>query len=118
MVASYFFKEANNETGKYDITIFNDQKAIQSYPTSYAVISNEILKGHLENDFNIKYFSHPLPISKSVNKISGSGDGFIGSLIFSLGFSFIPTGIVLFITRERESNIKHQHMISGVSLST
>ena len=117
MIASYFFNEADDTTGTYDITIFNDQKAIQSYPIAFAAISNEILKGNLGNDFNIKYFNHPLPITVSMNKISGSGDGFVGSLIFSLGFCFIPTGIVLFIAKEREVSIKHQHMISGVSLS-
>ena len=33
-----------------------------------------------------------------------------------MGFCFIPTSIVLFITKERENNVKHQYMISGVSL--
>ena len=117
MVASYFFNEADDAAGKYDVAIFNDQKAIQSYPVAFAAISNQILKGSLGNDFNIKYYNHPLPITESMNKLTGSGDGFVGSLIFSLGFCFIPTGIVLFITKEREVSIKHQHMISGVSLS-
>ena len=40
----------------------------------------------------------------------------MGLLVFSMGFSFIPTSIVPFITKERENKVKHQHMMSGVSL--
>lgn len=61
-------------------------------------------------------YNHPLPITKRMQDLTASGDGLIACLIFALGFSFIPTGIITFITKEREVNIKHQHMISGVSL--
>jgi ATP-binding cassette subfamily A (ABC1) protein 3 len=114
-VFSYYFNDASEDL--IDVAIFTDQKAFQSYPTAYSAISNQILKNKLGSDFNIKYFNHPLPITDSMYEMSGSGDGYVGSLIFSLGFSFIPTGIVLFIAKEREISIKHQHMISGVSLS-
>jgi ATP-binding cassette subfamily A (ABC1) protein 3 len=116
LVASSYFAVANPDEFEYDFTIFNDQKAIHSYPTSYGSISRQILKQAYGSSFNIKYYNHPLPITKEMDNFAGSGDGFVGSLIFSLGFSFIPTGIVLFITKERETSVKHQHMISGVSL--
>jgi ATP-binding cassette subfamily A (ABC1) protein 3 len=114
IVNSYYFSNCDEE-GLFNISIINDQKAFQSYATSFGAISKEILKE--TKGINIKYYNHPLPNTESMSKVGGTGDGFLGSLVFSLGFSFIPTGIVLFITKERENNIKHQHMISGVSLS-
>ena len=118
IVASFFFNSSTNANSDiYSIGIFTDQKAFQSYPTAYTTITNQILKKAHGNDFNLKVYNHPMPITDEMNEVSSSGDGFLGSLIFSLGFSFIPTGIVLFITKEREFNVKHQHMISGVSLS-
>jgi ATP-binding cassette subfamily A (ABC1) protein 3 len=37
-------------------------------------------------------------------------------MIFAIGMAFIPTGIITFIVKEREFNVKHQHLISGVSI--
>ena len=36
-------------------------------------------------------------------------------LIFSIAFCFIPASFVMFVIRERETNSKHQQLISGVS---
>jgi ATP-binding cassette subfamily A (ABC1) protein 3 len=30
--------------------------------------------------------------------------------------AFIPTGLITFIVKEREVNVKHQHLVSGVSV--
>jgi ATP-binding cassette subfamily A (ABC1) protein 3 len=117
IVNSYFINSADDSSRQYHFTIINDQKAFQSYPTALGSITETVLQEVHGSDFSIKYYNHPLPNTDSMLKASGTGDGFIGSLIFGLGFSFIPTGIVLFITKERENNVKHQHMISGVSLS-
>mmetsp|Transcript_16037 Transcript_16037/g.15967 ORF Transcript_16037/g.15967 Transcript_16037/m.15967 type:complete len:82 (-) Transcript_16037:1773-2018(-) len=37
-------------------------------------------------------------------------------MIFAIGMAFIPTGLVTFIVKERENNVKHQHLVSGVSI--
>ena len=44
------------------------------------------------------------------------GSGFIAALIFSIGMAFIPSSVVSFIVKEREINIKHQQLVSGVSV--
>ncbi|OMJ73092.1 hypothetical protein SteCoe_28294 [Stentor coeruleus] len=115
LISSYYFDSINSNLNQYSFTSFFDQKAYQAPAIVYNTMAEAILKS-IDNDFQIKSYNHPLPITKEMNSFTGSGDGFTGSLIFSLGFSFIPTGIILFITKEREINIKHQHMISGVSL--
>ena len=37
-------------------------------------------------------------------------------MIFAIGMAFIPTGLITFIVKERENNVKHQHLVSGVSI--
>ena len=36
--------------------------------------------------------------------------------MFSIGLSFIPASLITFIVKEREDNVKHQQIVSGVSL--
>ena len=116
LVTSFYFNFVHSESKAFNISIFTDQKAYQSYPTAYSAITNQILKESLGTNFNLKVYNYPMPITKKVKKVASDNDGFRGAMVFSQGFCFIPTGIVLFITKEREANVKHQHMISGVSL--
>lgn len=36
--------------------------------------------------------------------------------MFSIGLAFIPASIITFIVKERTTMVKHQHLVSGVSL--
>jgi len=36
--------------------------------------------------------------------------------MFSIALSFIPSSLITYIVKERETKVKHQHMVSGVSL--
>ena len=36
--------------------------------------------------------------------------------MFSIGLSFIPASLITFIVKERNDNVKHQQIVSGVSL--
>ena len=114
-MGAYFFNQIDTVNGIYSFDTYINQTAFQSAPTFYGAMSAAIFQS-IRPGFSILYTNHPLPITAEMNTVSNNGDGFLGSLIFSLGFSFIPTGIILFISKEREINIKHQHMISGVSL--
>ena len=44
-------------------------------------------------------------------------DGFFGSFIFSIGLSFIPSSIIVFILKEKQIQAKHQQIVSGVSIT-
>jgi hypothetical protein len=37
--------------------------------------------------------------------------------VVAIGFSLIPSAIISFIVNEREKNLKHMQLISGMSLS-
>ncbi|OMJ95246.1 hypothetical protein SteCoe_1461 [Stentor coeruleus] len=108
-----------NLSANFSLTyIFANSTAFQSSPTfgsefSKAYISNINNKS---NYYNYKIYNHPLPLTKKQQNLAENAGSFYIALIFSIGMAFIPTGLVTFIVKERENNIKHQHLVSGVSI--
>jgi len=61
----------------------------------------------------IKLFSEPLHATdKEADKL-GQASGLILGMIVILAFSFIPAGISAYVATEKETDVKHQLMISG-----
>lgn len=58
----------------------------------------------------------PFPLTRQENSLEDAVAGYNGAFIFSIGMAFIPASIISFIVREREINIKHQQLVSGVSI--
>lgn len=115
LITSYYYDNIDFSSSEFVFSCFYDQKAYQSPPVVYNTIVDAIFN-EIDPEFSLEVYNHPLPLTKGMRNSEEVRDGLMSSLVFSLGFSFIPTGIVLFITKEREVNVKHQHMISGVSL--
>ncbi|CAG9326092.1 unnamed protein product [Blepharisma stoltei] len=113
-MGSYYFNRMDDDARQYEFIVFHNQSAFQATAVWYNNMSNEIL-GKLSTPWTVTVYNYPLPYTKKVLGLGATGDGFIASIIFSLGYSFIPTGIVALVVKERENNVKHQHMISGVS---
>ncbi|CAG9334839.1 unnamed protein product [Blepharisma stoltei] len=111
-MGSYYLTNMDATNDQYQAVIFHNQTAPQATGVYYNSLSNQILSKY---GVKVTVYNYPLPYTKKVQDLKGIGDGFAASVVFSLGFSFIPTGIIALIVRERETNVKHQHMISGVS---
>ena len=114
-LGAYYFFKVDSANHQYETAMFTSHKAYQAVGTFHNLIGEAILKS-INPEVEITVKNHPLPFTEDVKTLEGTGDGFIASLIFSLGFAFIPAGIISFTVKEREVNVKHQHMISGVSL--
>lgn len=65
---------------------------------------------------NIDVTLHPFPNTRGREKLSDTISGFVTAFVFSLSISFIPASIITFIVKEREDQVKHQQMVSGVSI--
>jgi len=77
---------------------------------------NSLLKDPGSEFFDLKIYNYPLPLTKKQENLAQNAGSFNVALIFAIGMAFIPTGLVSFIVKERENNIKHQHLVSGVSI--
>ena len=83
-----------------------------------SLINNSLFK-ILTNDksASIKMNLFPMKNTLGLKKIDNTADSFNISIMFSLAFAFIPTSIILFLIKERESGAKYQQVISGMYLS-
>lgn len=80
-------------------------------------MNNAILKLATGNDeASITVIQNPLPNTLQLQALESTADGFLACFLFALAFSFLPSSLVLFIVKERESNAKYQQIVSGVSL--
>jgi ATP-binding cassette subfamily A (ABC1) protein 3 len=52
----------------------------------------------------------------AIKNLEGTADGIIATFIFCIALSFIPASLITFTVKEREDQVKHQHLVSGVSL--
>ena len=68
------------------------------------------------NNINIEYDNWPLPLTYVVKNLENTADGFAATFIFTIGMSFIPASMIVFIMKEKSLNVKHQQLVSGVSL--
>ena len=65
---------------------------------------------------DVNCINYPFPLTSQQKTVSGTANGFIASFIFSIAYAFIPASLIVFIIKERQQSIKHQQMVSGVSL--
>jgi ATP-binding cassette subfamily A (ABC1) protein 3 len=109
----------NNKSSEVSaVYIWGNTSAYASLPT-YA---NEIGRAYINSlrstspFFDVKIYNYPLPLTKKQENLAQNAGSFNVALIFAIGMAFIPTGLVTFIVKERETNVKHQHLVSGVSI--
>lgn len=114
-IGSYYLNKMDTANHQYEPIIFHNQTEFQASGAFYNQIANKIFD-EVSPGLSVTVYNYPFPWTQGVLNLAKTGDGFISSIVFSLGFSFIPTGIIALIVKERENNVKHQHMISGVSL--
>jgi len=72
-----------------------------------------------KNDPNYKvtFANYPLPVSNSGEGREQAKNGELMASFIAVAFSLIPASIIIFIVQERETNLKHQQVITGVSLT-
>jgi len=117
-VFSFYAEELNTATQQYEYTAFIDTRAQEGAPFAMNKINNAILKTATGNSAkSINVIIYPFLRTKDAGLIENLLDGISYSFIFSVGMSFIPASLITFIVKERTQNVKHQQLVSGVSLT-
>lgn len=115
-MGSYYFYKHDTLNHQYEVVVYHNTTGFQSIPTYFNAIAEAITELATGKDTAFKLFNHPLPYTIKQTSLGRNAGTFFSAMIFSVGMAFIPTGIITFICREREDNVKHQHLISGVSI--
>ena len=115
-MGSYYFYKHDTVNHQYEVVVFHNTTGFQSVPTYFNAIAEAITELATGKETAYKLYNHPLPYTQKQKALGEDAGTFFSAMIFSVGMAFIPTGIITFIVREREDNVKHQHLISGVSI--
>lgn len=120
-----------NPTRYYSVFIdsFDVGKKVYSYncfvnttaPWSVQICTNfmdrlfyRFLKGDGKSDFTTTMV--PMKLTKQVAAFQNTAVGFVAAFIISISYAFIPASLIVIIVKERENNVKHQQIVSGVSI--
>jgi len=113
-----YFDEIDQVDHSYEYYALVDTRARDASSVAMNHVNNAILRYATgNNDLNIKVISKPMPLTAGAKDIEDAVDGLALAFIFSIGISFLPASLVTFIVKERELNVKHQQIVSGVSLT-
>jgi ATP-binding cassette subfamily A (ABC1) protein 3 len=74
-----------------------------------------LVKG--DPSYKITFANHPLPVSNTGQGNEEAKNGDLMASFVGIAFALIPASIIIFIVQERETNLKHQQVITGVSLT-
>ena len=117
-VFSFFMTKFDKTNKLYKYTAFIDTRAQEGSAFAMNKINNAILKSAKGNSAkNINVVIEPFGNTKGSGVIGNIVDGISYSFVFSIGMSFIPASVITFIVKERSHNVKHQQLVSGVSLT-
>ncbi|EAS03352.2 ABC transporter family protein (macronuclear) [Tetrahymena thermophila SB210] len=110
----YYLQNTSGNQIKY--TAFINSISLPGIPISINLLNNAIINQITGKQITIKVTNQPLKLTSKIKQYIGLIQGFTIALFFSIGISFIPASIISFIVRERTEHIKHQQVVSGVSL--
>lgn len=69
-----------------------------------------------DEDYDIHVNNHPLPLNQATQEATSQAVSLGISQDLVIALAFVPAYIVLFLVKEREVGMKHQEIISGMSI--
>ena len=116
-VFSVYMQNIDTTNQEYEYTAFINTRAQEGSAFAMNKINNAILKIATGDDSKqITTIVQPFLKTLGTIAVQNIFTGINYAFILSIGLSFIPGSLVAFIVKERESNAKHQQIVSGVSL--
>ncbi|EAS03349.2 ABC transporter family protein (macronuclear) [Tetrahymena thermophila SB210] len=110
----YYLQNTQGNNIKY--TAFVNTVSLDGIPMSIHLMNNAIIKSVTGKQIQINVNNQPLPLTASTKNLVGLVQGVNSVMFFSMGISFIPASIISFIVREKAEHIKHQQIVSGITL--
>lgn len=69
-----------------------------------------------EPDFKFKIKSHPHPIPEVLRDREGAFDAISLSFMIAIAFAMVPSSVISYLLSEKATGLKHQQLISGMSI--
>ena len=114
---SIYLKSMNPTQHKYECVVFVNISSQDSSGAFVGMLSQTILQIATNNtNLAVTFANSPLPLTYECLSREQANEGSIVSQTLVVAFSLVPASVICFVVREREDNLKHQQIISGVSL--
>lgn len=114
---SVYFESFDLSAKQFKYTVFLNNTASFGANIAVNLMNQGILKAVTNNpNAFIKSTLRPHKLTKQWKTFESSADALMAVFLISLAYSFIPSSLIMFIVKERETNVKHQQIVSGVSI--
>eukprot|EP01084_Bolivina_argentea_P163656 284676_1 len=92
--------------------------AYHALPIAYNTWNNWVLKNVYYRTAQINVYSHPLPMSRSVESGINTGVATGYAMMLIIAFALIPASSIYFVVNEKTVGTKHQQYVSGISIAS
>lgn len=80
-------------------------------------MNQALIRNLTGKNISIRLIDDPFPLTKKFASLSSTANGFIAIFVFAVAMAFIPASLIVYIVKEKETNVKHQHLVSGMGLT-
>lgn len=114
---SVFLNEFDPDTNKFNYSCFVNTTAPFSINLCLNMMENVVYTTMTaKDDSKITVDIAPFGITKQIAAFNNTAVGFIAAILVSIAYAFVPASLIVLLVKERETNVKHQQIVSGVSL--
>jgi ATP-binding cassette, subfamily A (ABC1), member 3 len=99
-------------------TLFVNTTAYHAAPIFANRLSNGLAKALGTGVQSITAYNQPLPFTQSQALLFGQFGALSAAIIVVIAFAFVSLAPISFIVRERETSVKHQQQLAGVSIAS
>ncbi|KAL4429303.1 hypothetical protein ABPG74_002289 [Tetrahymena malaccensis] len=107
------FIDSNNK--KINYYSFINTQTENSIAISLNILNTQIINQQTGKSIQIIPRNKPLPYTQKQKDANQIANGITIAMIFNIGLAFIPASLIVFIVKERETQVKHQQIVSGVT---
>jgi len=114
---SLYLKSLDKANHKYEFVILANLLSQDSSAAFMTFFSQALLRTISGNSkIQLKFANSPLPLTYQARHLEDIKNGMVIYQVLVLAVALIPTCVISFIVKEREDSLKHQQVVSGISL--
>ena len=116
LYAGVYFEDLDPNSETVNFTIYPNQQVLHASAQYYTQLTRCTLSD-LGIKVDLKVNNFPFPSTYNQNLVVSLSSSYVLVTGLSIAFAFVPSSIIIFLSHERITGIKHLHRISGLSIS-
>ena len=114
---SVYIDSIDMQTMNFSFAVFVNASSQDSSAAFLGFYLQSVVRTALNNsNYQLNFANAPLPLPYATMNMQNSKNGGMVASALVIAFALVPASIISFIVKEREDSLKHQQLISGVSM--